>query len=88
MKRSTRTQRLRIERIELDFRGVAPAAAEAAARALGPALARSLAGSPVRTGSAERIEAEVVASPRAPEVGTLANDIAQSIARRIRGRND
>jgi len=43
MRRLSRTGgRLRIGRLDLDLRGVAPATAEAAARALGPALARAL----------------------------------------------
>lgn len=36
-------RRLRIDRLELDLRGIAPATAEAAARLLGPALAKALA---------------------------------------------
>ena len=88
MSRSSRVRHLRIERIELDFRGVAPAAAEAAARAVGPALARALAGSPIGIGSTERVEAGAIASAHLPGAETLAAGIAQRIAQHIRGRKD
>ena len=86
MNRSTGTRRLRIERIEVDLRGIGPAAAEAAARALGPALALALRDSTVGIGSAERLEAGRIASAHSPEAGTLAAGIAQRIAQAIRGR--
>ena len=88
MNRSSRPRRVTIERIELDLRGLAPADAEATARAVGPALARSLAGMPVRIDSTERIEAGRIASPRAPQAEALAAEIALRIAQRMGGRDD
>jgi hypothetical protein len=82
MRQPTHTgRRLQISRIDLDLRGIAPATAEASARALGPALARAL--TPwmdARIGSADRIDAGRIDSPASPEVHDLAARIAQRIA--------
>ena len=75
-----RRRRLRIDRLELDLRGIAPATAEAATRALGPALADALAPHHAHIAPAERIDAGI-ASPASPG----AHDLAASIARRIAG---
>ena len=88
MNRSSRPRRVTIERIELDLRGLAPADAEATARAVGPALARTLAGIPVRIGSTEHIEAGRIASSHAPQAEALAAEIALRIAQRMSGRDD
>ena len=65
-------RRVRIDRLELDLRGFPPDTAEAAARALGPALARELAAT--RGGPVESAEPH-----------DLAAGIARQIAGRIRG---
>lgn len=73
-------RRVRIERVELDLRGIAPATAEAAARALGPALLEALASEPGRFAAAGRIDAGRIASAAAPRAESLAHDIARRIA--------
>ena len=82
-------RRLRIDRLDLDLRGIAPATAESAARALGPALARALARPPashdVHVRPSERIDAGRVESPASPGAQDLATGIADRIARSIRG---
>jgi len=78
-----RPQRLRIERIDLDLRGIEPATAQALARALGPALAQAL---EVRQGGivpAERIDVGRIASRASPRAQDLASGIAQRIARSL-----
>lgn len=83
---------VRIGRLDLDLRGLAPDAAEAAARALGPALARALTERPAsdignpglairdsRFRSADRIDAGRIESPALPD----RHDLAARIARRI-----
>jgi hypothetical protein len=79
-------RRLHIDRLELDLRGVAPATAEAAARALGPALAQALVPLDGNVAPAERIDAGRIASPASPSASDLAAGIAQRIARSVRGR--
>jgi len=73
-------RRLRIDRLELDLRGIAPATAEAAARALGPALAQALAPHHAQIAPAERIDAGRITSPASPDAHELATRIAQHIA--------
>jgi len=84
--RSQGRGRVRIDRLELDLRGIAPETAEAAARALGPALARELA---ARRGGriegAERLDAGHMSSAAAPDPHSLAARLAQRIAGTIRG---
>ena len=82
---SPSVRRLRIERLELDARGVDPAVAEAATRALGPALARTLASHRLNVASADRIDAGRFASPVPTGAPDLALGIAQHIARTLRG---
>ncbi|MEW6371122.1 MAG: hypothetical protein AB1584_09310 [Pseudomonadota bacterium] len=77
------TRRLHIERLELDLRGLDPAAAEAAVRQLGPALARALAAGGATASPAHMLDAGTIASPARPAPDTLAGDIAKSLARRI-----
>ena len=84
--------RLRIGRLDLDLRGIAPGTAEAAARALGPALARALTQSTdsglggrdstgaLRRGPADRIDAGRIESPASPDAHDLAARIARHIA--------
>ena len=77
----TPARRVRIERLELDLRGIAPDVAQAAARALGAALAQALAAAPrARFEPAERIDAGRIASPAAPSAHDLATGIAGRIA--------
>ena len=100
MRRLSRTGgRLRIGRLDLDLRGVAPATAEAAARALGPALARALTSRSPDSGfgirdsgfetrdsrfrSADRIDAGRIESPASPDAHDLAARLAQRIAQAL-----
>lgn len=77
-------RRLRIDRLELDMRAIAPATAEAAARALGPALAHALAAHQAPIAPADRIDAGRIASPASPGAHDLAAAIAQRIAHTVR----
>jgi len=79
------TRRLHIKRVDLDLRGVAPSAAEAAARLLGPALARALAGRRINETSAERIDGGRINLAGAADAGTLSNRLAQRIAGKTSG---
>jgi hypothetical protein len=88
MKRDSRhqpTRRIHIKRLDLNMRGVAPDAAEAAARLLGPALARALAGRRVNEASAERIDGGRINLAGAADAGTLSNQLAQRIAGKTSG---
>jgi hypothetical protein len=84
---------IRVGRLDLDLRGIAPDTAEAAARALGPALAQALrerSASGIgdsrlgigdsRFRPADRIDAGRIESPASPEGHDLAARIAQRIA--------
>ncbi|MGH8637903.1 MAG: hypothetical protein ACREUZ_12290, partial [Burkholderiales bacterium] len=62
----------------------APATAEAAARALGPALARKLEADAGNIGATRRIDAGRLAASASPEPGALAAGIAQRIAASLR----
>jgi len=73
-------RRFKIERLELDMRGVPRATAESAARGLGPALARALAGRELTATQAARIDAGAVAAGPAADAGALAARVAQQIA--------
>jgi hypothetical protein len=91
---SSPDRRIRVGRLELDLRGIAPGTGEEAARALGPALANALThlansrsadrdsglgGRGAAAGRLDRIDAGRVESPRSPD----ADDLAARIARRI-----
>lgn len=79
--------RLHIDRLDLDLHGIAPDAAEATARAIGPALRRELADSPTIAAEArERIDAGRIASAAAPNPSDLATRIARQIAQALRGK--
>jgi hypothetical protein len=78
-------RRLRIDRLDLDLRGIAPPTAEAAARALGPALAKALASGGPAIASTGRLDAGRIKSLATPDAQTLAAGIAQRIAHAIRG---
>lgn len=81
-------RRLHIDRLELDLRGIAPATAEAAARALGPLLAQALAAHPpTATASVDRLDAGRLACPTAPAAQDLAARIAQHVARSLGPRS-
>ena len=75
-----------IDRIDLDLRGFSPESAEAAARALGPAIARALAISGLRSQPTDHLDAGEIAYTRAPSSDALAADVAQRIAHRVRGK--
>lgn len=75
--------RIRIDRLDLDLRGIDPQLAEAAVRLLGPALQAELArgierGAVVAHGSAAHVDAGHVAP--ASEPGALAARLAQRVA--------
>jgi hypothetical protein len=74
------TRHVHIDRLDLDLRGLDPALAEAAVRALGPALQRQLAqaGSRPPAQSAPRIDAGHV--PAGGDAQALADRLAQRIA--------
>lgn len=79
-----RGRRIRIDRLELDLRGIAPATADAAARSLGPALARALSTCGARVAPADRIDGGRIVSPSSSTAQNLADGIAQRIAHAIR----
>jgi len=76
--RSPTPQRISIERIDLDLRGIDPALAETAARLLGAALRAQFAQWRSGVAPAQRIDAGSVAA--APDAATLAARLAQRIA--------
>ena len=74
---------IRIDRIELDLRGVPRETAEAAARLLGPALARALAAQAHgidRWAQPSAIDAGRVAFDAVPGAGALADRLSGHIA--------
>jgi hypothetical protein len=85
MKGSAPKRRVHIDRIDLDLRGLSPAKAREAARALGPALAQALAGSAHRIAPAERLDAGTVRTSSMAEAHTLTTAIANRIARKVGG---
>lgn len=85
MNGSAPKRRVHIDRIELDLRGLSPAMAGEAARALGPALARALASSAHRVAPAERLDAGTVRTSSTAEAHTLTTAIANRIARKVGG---
>jgi hypothetical protein len=80
-------RRVRIDRLDVDLRGIAPTTAEAAARALGPALVDALARHHGDIAPADRIDAGRITSPVAPAAHDLAASIAQRIADATRGHS-
>lgn len=77
-------RRVRIERLELDLRGIAAATADAAAHALGPALADALAAQNIHLVATDRIDAGCIVSPASPDAHDLARTVARRIANTIR----
>jgi hypothetical protein len=77
------TRRVHIDRLDLDLRGIAPADAEAAARLLGPALARALAGRHPTAGSTDRLDAGRIETTRRPDPQQLATQMAGHLAGRL-----
>jgi hypothetical protein len=75
------TRRVHIEHLDLDLRGLDPALAEAAVRALGPALQQQLAASRGPWRSAAAIDAGHV--PADHDAVALARGMAQRIAARV-----
>lgn len=80
---NTRLRRLRIDRLDLDLRGIAPASAQAVARALGPALARVLAHRHGHIAPAKGIDAGRIDAPASGGAQGIAAGIAQRIAERM-----
>lgn len=79
------TRRLHIKRVDLDLRGVATSTVEVAARLLGPALARALAGRHINETSAERIDGGRINLAGAADAGPLSSQLAQRIAGKTSG---
>ena len=74
-------KRMHSDRIDLHLRGVGPSTAQDAARLLGPALARALAGKAVAPGGAD-VDAGRLTLAQAPEAPALAAGIAARIAQK------
>jgi hypothetical protein len=74
-------RRIRIDRINLHVRGVTPSTVQSAARLLGPAVARALAGRTVATEPDASVDAGRVVVGAAPHPEPLAARIADSIVR-------
>ena len=74
-------KRMRIDRIDLHLHGVAPSTAQDAARLLGPALARALAGKTMANAGAD-LDAGRLRLAQAPEAPALASGIAARIAQK------
>ena len=83
---SSPPRRLRIGRLDLDMRGVDATQAEAAARALGPALAREIASRGPLGVERERVDAGRIAMPASSASGDLAAAIARRIAAVLEGK--
>ncbi|AYF90642.1 MULTISPECIES: hypothetical protein [unclassified Pseudomonas] len=79
------SRQLRIESLELDLRGIPPEIAEAAAHALGPALAEALAGRHLHTGNHRQLDAGHLASSATAQASDLATGIARQIAQSLTG---
>jgi hypothetical protein len=77
-------RRVRIDRLELDLRGIDPGTANAAAHALGAALAQALAAHHAHIQPADRVDAGRIESPASPDAHHLATGIARRIADTIR----
>jgi hypothetical protein len=69
--------RIDIDRLELDLRGIDPAVAEAAVRLLGPALQAALAAGATGAASSAHIDAGRIVPPA--DAGGLAQQLAQRI---------
>jgi hypothetical protein len=78
-------QRLHIERLDLDLRGIAPETAQAIADALGPALARQFAQAPRSAQPAPHVDAGRLTSAASPDPAALAGRIARRIVARSSG---
>lgn len=72
-------KRVRIDRINLHVRGVAPSTVQSAARLLGPAVARALAGRDVAAEPDAPVDAGRLAVDAAPDPAPLATRIADRI---------
>jgi len=81
-------RRIRIDRINLHVRGVTPSTVQSAARLLGPAVARALAGRTVATEPDASVDAGRVVVGAAPHPEPLAAHIADSIVRSTTSRLD
>jgi hypothetical protein len=81
---SATRRRLRIDRLELDLRGISPATAESAARALGPALAQALSPRDAHNAPGDRIDAGRLVTSASIGPRELAAGIARRIAESAR----
>jgi hypothetical protein len=78
-------RRLRIDRIELRLRGVAPPVAEEMARRLESALSRAFAGQAATVQPASAIDAGRIDTGATPDPDSLANGVAGRVARSLQG---
>lgn len=85
MSTERRRQRLHIERLDLDLRGIAPETAQAIAQALGPAIARQLAQAPRSAQPAQHLDAGRLTSTASPDPAALAGRIARRVVARSTG---
>lgn len=77
--------RLTIDRLELDLRGVPPAAAEAVARRLGPALAEAMRGHRLNPQAVQSLDLGHLAVPSSATPDAMAGQIAGRIAQKASG---
>ena len=75
-------KKLRVERLDLDLRGVSPGVAEAAVRQLGPALQRALAERRLNTHSTTKLDAGRIVLGANSDATVLADGVAERIANR------
>ena len=73
-------KKVRIERLDLDVRGVPPAVAQAAARQLGPALARALTHRHLNARPTAQLDAGRLVVGANPGAAVLAHGVAKRIA--------
>ena len=85
MKSDTVRHRLRIDRLDVDLRGIDPAMAQASVRLLGPALVKALGGYHGQITPAEHIDAGHLTTQPSARPADVASQLAQHIAAAARG---
>jgi len=76
-------RRVHIDRLELDMRGISPADAEAVARLLGPALARTVAHRRLAATAVDRLDAARIETSHRRDPHGLAEQMAGHIVRHL-----
>jgi hypothetical protein len=76
-------RRVHIDRLELDIRGIAPADAEAVARLLGAALARTVARRRLAATAVDRLDAGRIETSHRRDPHALAERMAGHIVQRL-----